>query len=141
MATLQGRAIKDTYKDLLQVSNSNNGVDGTLRNVEDGEGTTSALKVSSSGVQVDGTLDVTGTVTGVPHIDYRGTYSASTAYVKDDVVVFNGSSYIAKQSTTGNAPTNTTFWGILAQAGTNGTNGTNGPAPIRAPWPCHRLQP
>ena len=44
MATLQGRAIKDTYKDLLQVSNSNNGVDGTMRTVEDGEGTSSALR-------------------------------------------------------------------------------------------------
>jgi len=126
MATLQGRAIKDTYKDLLQVSNSNNGVDGTMRTVEDGEGTSSALKVSSSGVQIAGTLDVTGNVTGVPHVDYQGSYSSSTAYIEDDVVVYNGSSYIAKGNTTGNAPTNTTYWGLLAQKGANGTDGTNG---------------
>jgi hypothetical protein len=126
MATLQGRAIKDTYKDLLQVSNSNNGVDGSLRTVEDGEGTSSALKVSSQGVQIAGTLDVTGDVTGVPHVDYKGSYSSSTAYIEDDVVVYNGSSYIAKGNTTGNAPTNTTYWGLLAQKGANGTDGTNG---------------
>ena len=55
MATLQGRAIKDTYKDLLQVSNGNAGVDATLRAIEDGEGTSSALEVSTGGIQVIGT--------------------------------------------------------------------------------------
>ena len=49
----------------------------------------------------------------MPHVDYSN-YSGSTAYVKDDVVFFNGSSYIAKQSSTGNSPTNTTYWGLLA---------------------------
>jgi len=97
-----------------------------MSTVEDGEGTSSALKISTSGVEVDGTLNVTGNVTGVPHIDYRGNYSGSTAYVKDDVVFYNGSSYIAKQSSTGNAPTNTTYWGLLAQKGTDGSDGTNG---------------
>jgi hypothetical protein len=127
MATLQGKAIKDTYKDLLQVSTNNNtGVTSSMSTVEDGEGTSSALKISTTGVQVAGTLDVTGNVTGVPHVDYRGNYSGSTAYVADDVVFFNGSSYIAKQSSSGNAPTNTTYWGLLAQKGTDGTSGTNG---------------
>lgn len=127
MATLQGKAIKDTYKDLLQVSTNNNtGVTAAMSTVEDGEGTSSALKICTTGVEVAGDLNVTGSVTGVPHVDYRGNYSASTAYVADDVVFYNGSSYIAKQSSTGNAPTNTTYWGLLAQKGTDGTDGTNG---------------
>ena len=63
MATLQGRAIKDTYKDLLQVSTNNNtGVTSTM-STEDGEGTSSALEISTTGVKVDGTLEVTGNVT------------------------------------------------------------------------------
>ncbi len=62
MATLQGQQIKNSYKDLLQVSNSNSGVDGTLRNVEDGEGTVSALQLSSSAAKVAGNLTVTGNV-------------------------------------------------------------------------------
>ena len=33
MATLTGQRIKDSYKDLLQVSNSNSGIDSTLRAV------------------------------------------------------------------------------------------------------------
>ena len=53
MATLTGNSIASTYKDLLQVSNSNAGVDATLRTVDDGEGTASALSISSAAIQVD----------------------------------------------------------------------------------------
>ena len=65
MSTLEGQSINQTYKDLLQVSNSNSGVDGTLRAVEDGEGTVSALEISTTDVRVNN-LTVTGTVTGLP---------------------------------------------------------------------------
>lgn len=50
MASLTGQSIAGSYKDLLQVSNSNSGVDATLRPIEDGEGTASALNVSSGAV-------------------------------------------------------------------------------------------
>ncbi len=62
MAALTGNTIASTYKDLLQVSNSNSGVDGTLRNVEDGEGTASALQISSSAVNINGGLTASGDV-------------------------------------------------------------------------------
>ena len=58
MATLTGQGIANSYKDLLQVSNSNSGVDGTLRTIQDGEGTNSALQLSNSTVNVNGTLQV-----------------------------------------------------------------------------------
>ena len=45
---------------------------------------------------------------------FKGTYDNSTAYVLDDIVYYNGSSYVAKTSTTGNLPTDTTKWNILA---------------------------
>ena len=45
---------------------------------------------------------------------FKGTYNNSTAYVLDDIVYYNGSSYVAKSSTTGNLPTDTTKWNILA---------------------------
>lgn len=50
-ATLEGSAPGSTFKDLLQVSNTNAGIDTTLRVVEDGEGTASLLKLSTTGVQ------------------------------------------------------------------------------------------
>ncbi|MBT4146984.1 MAG: hypothetical protein HOE45_08960, partial [Gammaproteobacteria bacterium] len=63
MSTLTGRAPKDTYGDLLQVSNANDGVDSTLRFVSDGKGTNSSFKISSSSAQFTGTLTSTGLLT------------------------------------------------------------------------------
>jgi len=56
----------------------------------------------------------------------RGSYSGATTYVRGDVVQYNGSSWIAKIATTGNAPpvlptTSNTWWELLAAAGMNGT--------------------
>ena len=52
---------------------------------------------------------------------HKGNYDGSTAYVKNDVVYYatNGNAYIAKQATTGNAPTNGTYWSQFA-AGSGG---------------------
>ena len=52
MATLNGKKVSESYKDLLQVSNSNSGVDATLQTVEDGEGTSSSLKLSDRQAEV-----------------------------------------------------------------------------------------
>ena len=50
--SLTGKTLANTYKDLLQVDNSNNGVDTTIRQVKDGEGTISALKISDDQVHI-----------------------------------------------------------------------------------------
>ena len=52
MATLTGQRIKDSYKDLLQVSNSNSGIDSTLRVISDGEATDSVLQISTTAVNI-----------------------------------------------------------------------------------------
>ena len=46
---------------------------------------------------------------------HKGDYAGGTAYVKNDVVYYatNGNSYIAKTSTTGNAPTSTAHWDLF----------------------------
>ena len=63
MATLTGKKISESYKDLLQISNSNAGVDATLRDIEDGEGTASILQISSSSINIkdDGVLQINET--------------------------------------------------------------------------------
>jgi hypothetical protein len=53
---------------------------------------------------------------------WKGTYSGATAYTVDDVVEYNGSSYICKLASTGNLPTNTTYFDVMSQAGTDGTD-------------------
>jgi hypothetical protein len=40
-------------------------------------------------------------------------YSPSTAYLTGDKTLFNGVVYVALQNTTGNVPTNPTFWALL----------------------------
>ena len=69
MADLTGKKIANTYKDLLQINSSasNSGLDETLRNVQDGGGTNSPLKLSQTSaaftgnVSIAGSLKVTGT--------------------------------------------------------------------------------
>jgi len=84
MATLTGRSPKDTYGDLLQVSNANDGVDSTLRFVSDGKGTNSSLKISSASAQFTGTLTSTGLLTTTAGI-VSGSNIISDADSTDDL--------------------------------------------------------
>ncbi|KKB09415.1 hypothetical protein [Devosia chinhatensis] len=63
--------------------------------------------------------------TGPIGVAWKGTYSGATAYVLNDGVLHNGSSWRALGSTTGNAPptlptTSNTYWSLIARAGTDG---------------------
>ena len=113
MSTLEGQSINQTYKDLLQVSNSNSGVDGTLRAVEDGEGTVSALEISTTDVRVSN-LTVTGTVTGLPS---SATNLSTTA---------NGTSLTVNSDTGTNASipaASTSAWGAMTDEDKTKLNG------------------
>ena len=54
--------------------------------------------------------------------NWKGAYAGGTAYVVDDVVSYSGSSYICKLASTGNLPTNGTYWDQMSAAGTDGTD-------------------
>ena len=56
MATLTGEQIASTYTTLLQIATA---LDATLRNVEDGVGTVSALQLSTAAAAVDGDVYIT----------------------------------------------------------------------------------
>lgn len=47
----------------------------------------------------------------------KGAYNPLTTYEMLDIVSYNGSSYIAKGTTTGNLPTDTTYWQLSAYGG------------------------
>jgi len=57
--SLTGKTKAGTYKDILHMNNSNSGVDTSLRNVVDGEGTASAVSLSDDAVRVAPTNDDT----------------------------------------------------------------------------------
>lgn len=53
-------------------------------------------------------------------------YNALTAYGATESVSYQGSSYVAIQPTTGNLPTDTTYWQLLADKGETGAQGIQG---------------
>lgn len=64
MATLAGEKVKDKFGELLKVENGN--ITGTLKTVEDGEGNSSALQLSSAsvGIASGATLQIPSVPTG-----------------------------------------------------------------------------
>jgi len=56
----------------------------------------------------------------------KGTYSGATAYTVGDFVDYNGSSYACIANSTGNLPTDTDFWALLAEKGDTGDTGAQG---------------
>lgn len=55
-------------------------------------------------------------------LNWKGAYNSSTAYIVDDVVSYNGSSYVCILASTGNLPTVTTYWNQMSAKGTDGTD-------------------
>ena len=60
MATLQGKAVKNTYRQVLQIGANNVGVSASLQPVQDGAGVNTALSLSTIAATVNGDLTVTG---------------------------------------------------------------------------------
>ena len=60
MATLQGKAVKNTYRQVLQIGANNVGVSGTSQRVQDGAGVNTALSLSTIAATIHGDLTITG---------------------------------------------------------------------------------
>lgn len=79
MATLAGTKPKDTYGNLLQIPNSNNGADSTLRQVQDGKGNNTPLKLSTSKMGVGNILDLESRINNVLKDNVSKTAHTGTA--------------------------------------------------------------
>ena len=71
---------------------------------------------------------------GSSSISWQGVYSSTSAYVINNIVYYNGSSYICILANTGHLPTNATYWNLIVEQGATGINGLwqgnyNGTAP------------
>ncbi len=80
MTALTGRTPKSTFGDLLQISNSNTGMDITLRTLEDGEGSNGPLQLSTVAVRFLSTTTVDFGAGG-------GTFDMKDAAFKADTIV------------------------------------------------------
>ena len=78
MATLNGQQINNTYSGLIKTTD-NAALGATEKEITDGVGTASTLKLGTASASFVGTLDVTGaTVTGLP-VDPNTTYDLAAA--------------------------------------------------------------
>jgi hypothetical protein len=77
MADLTGTTPADTYKSLLQIGDATNGVDATAKYIEDGEGTDSALAISTGNIGIG--TDNPGVRLHLENTEERGDYASTYA--------------------------------------------------------------
>lgn len=85
--------------------------------------------LSDVAISIVGTRgSVSSAISSSPIFNWRGAYvvpgSNAITFQPYDVVSYLGSAYICILASTGNLPTNTTYWNLLAQAGAAGSGGT-----------------
>ena len=51
---------------------------------------------------------------GYSTLTFQGAYNAGTTYYPNDLVTYNSSTYICILQSTGNLPTNATYWSLIA---------------------------
>tara|TARA_R110000782_G_scaffold24822_3_gene64395 strand:- start:136 stop:6243 length:6108 start_codon:yes stop_codon:yes gene_type:complete len=93
MATLTGQPVATTFKDLLQMGNSGEGLTGTTRTVQDGDGTNSPLQLSSDAVNMNGTFQLNGVTLTASATALNNTITSSTTSSLDNsIVTYDGTS-------------------------------------------------
>jgi hypothetical protein len=112
-----------TYPSLAEIAYIK-GLTGAIQSQINGK---QATLVSNGNIKTVGGTTVLGSGDiPVSNIVWKGTYNALTDYIINDGVSFNGSSYICKLASTGNLPTDTTYWDVLASMGNPGVSGISG---------------
>lgn len=89
MAGLTGKTISSAYKSLLRINDDTNGVDSTIENVTDGEGTASSLSLSDDVLLVKPQNDNTTLTFGVSDKDGNVKFHVDTT---NDLVKAHGHS-------------------------------------------------
>lgn len=106
-------------------------IEGKLVMVVKGDTGATGVKGDKGDAGTNGTNGTNGTdgEDGTSFV-WESAYVAGTAYTANDVVSYGGSSYICILASTGNLPTNATYWALMAQKGEvgSGTGDVVGPA-------------
>lgn len=103
-------------------------ITGTTATVPASDPTNWELYAAKGDTGAAGSAGATGAAgaagaTGAKGAQWRGAWSAVTAYVIDDVVGLNGASWICILGHTNHAPPNATYWGLVADKGATGSTG------------------
>ena len=112
MGSLAGKSPKDTYKSLLKVADETNGVSSSVSQIEDGEGTSTALQVSNNKLKIKPTISNNTNTLLVENIN------------GDDLLVVDTSNSLVKVGTSQVSATTQllTFRGYRLVAGSAGTH-------------------
>ena len=147
--------VSSSYQGLLKMTDSTNGVTNTLQTVQTGDGSDTPLQVSLTEVNISGSffvngLPVLGSTSGTSGtsgssgsngtdgssgtsgssgtgFSVMGNWNNTTTYHLNDVVLFQGQSYVALSTNTNNPPAVwPAVWSVFSAAGSSGTSGSNG---------------
>ena len=123
MATLAGNTIASTYALLLKIDNTGIAGDGTLRKVEDGDATDSALSLSDVSIAVDATDKIF--LDGGTHSYIHESASDVVQIVAGGTVVFEGDTNSRISLSNNDGGTSNTVFGYLAGAALEGGGENN----------------
>jgi hypothetical protein len=101
MATLGTQLISTSYTQLLKTFGTG-GIDGTLQVITDGDDTSSALQLSTTGVSSTGSMSVTGTATvGTLKVGASGPSLTAVSYGTAAFTLSTAAAYNGASTTTG----------------------------------------
>lgn len=103
---------------------------GTQPNPNVVDNTNSGLNSSDQRILID-----FGQIQNISGYVQAGEYDSETVYTAGQVVTYNGSSYVAKQTTVGNLPTDTDYWQLVAAKGDNGEDGFSPTVTVKTDTP------
>jgi hypothetical protein len=91
MATLQGKAISNTYKDLLTVNSGadNQGIETSLKSIMDGEGITTPLSLSTTTIGIGSPMLTSGITEFVMRTSSSATGDVFSVEVGENAPVFD----------------------------------------------------
>jgi len=131
----QGPAGADGQAATIQVGTTTTGATGTAASVTNTGDSTNAVFNFTIPEGVQGPAGPAGPV-GAAGLNFVGTWSSGTAYNPNDVVFYNGSSYVAANAVgpTATPPdVDTANWDFLALQGLDGPQGPQGPQGLTGP--------
>lgn len=124
-----GRVTAETGRTSTEITRASNettrGTNETNRSTA--EATRAGNETTRQSQETTRQTNETARISNNVSFSYKNTYNAATAYVVNNQVSYNGTTYICILNSTNNLPTNVTYWSVFAAAGAVGSvNSANG---------------
>jgi hypothetical protein len=112
----------EDYKDTAEAQSTAATASAAAAATSESNASTSETNAAASAAAAS----ASATAADVAKIEWQGDYSGATAYEVNDAVNYNDSSYICTAASTGNLPTDGSYWDVLAAKGVDGVDGVDG---------------